>query len=1207
MKARFIVTGRGFSRLVIAAAVLFLPVQLIMAQDWFDVNWSGRTEVAIAHPVGTGGEYLTDYQVKINLNSSNFDFSKALDDGSDIRFTASDGTTAIPHWVEDWDQTGESGTVWIKVPVLPPAGLNVMMYYGNPGEEIRERGIVATPPIGLFTKDFRNPIDTIAGSPYDETAKFLAENIVYDEETGHYWMVFANYEDGSVCLLWSDDPTNAQAWNWHTGNPLFAGNAPHIIENNGTWYIFYASGGHIVARTSSSVGGPYSTTVTTLLEDGEVGTWEDARVDEPYVFQRNDGKWVMLYMGDAGGNVEQVSYATADDIMGTYTRFGADPFIAFGSPGTFDAGTVADPWAYEFEGDYYIGYTVSPTIHSPWQTAVATTSDWLTITKLGVILPRGTEYNSFRGAVTRIGDEYVFSYTGGPVSGEYRLCVATQPVYQAPERYSGNGDDVFDFFDGFEKMYLDEAKWNRSKGSEDQTVFDGNYVTMRGIYGTYSRIDGRSSFGRGYINETRGRHANNAAANMIIEYCLATTNESFDLRLTDNYTTVGRYQKYVGSKWGDFGPATDHEWHTYSIHRANPDSAVYKVDNDTALYLGVSGALMHPMLMSYSRVADSVNLFVIDWTRVRKWASGDATATVSTSADILYIWDGSESPSWSTVGNWSGGSVPGSSDHIFIPLGVPFYPETTGDLSIDPQGSLTIAAGASLTVNGTLTTSDKLTIESSVNAGSGSLIVTGTATGQVTYNRFLREGDDTGDKHLLSSPVGGQLIAELIDKYGPKIDSVRSWNEFSGVWDRLQSGEFISGKGYNIYQDDVSDGEYSFTGSIVTTASFTATSPFEDPFSLRGSDPYGNDDPATINWTDGRGYTGSGWVNWGGGGWNLLGNPFTSALKITDSDSDLTNDFLNANIGSFDPSYVAAYIYDGITGQYFYRGMSTGFADPTIPPGNPFSFYNIQAGQGFFVMANDDQAVFSFIPSMQIHRPAISMLKSTQNEDSWPGLQLKVKKGNEESITTVFYNDAMTAGLDPGYDVGKFGSGKEVELYTLLVENDNGVNFARQALPVSGAGKIALPVGVDSEKGGEVVFSAYCVPAILEKFWLEDRLTGTFTDLTTKSYTVTLPAKTYGTGRFYIIASANTPTYVEEKPELPGLRIWVSDDNLIIRGEVSENSRCEIYNLNGSKVTEHRLADGELNIFGLPSHLHGVYFVRVIDGINTKTQKIAIL
>ena len=73
-------------------------------------------------------------------------------------------------------------------------------------------------------------------------------------------------------------------------------------------------------------------------------------------------------------------------------------------------------------------------------------------------------------------------------------------------------------------------------------------------------------------------------------------------------------------------------------------------------------------------------------------------------------------------------------------------------------------------------------------------------------------------------------------------------------------------------------------------------------------------------------------------------------------------------------------------------------------------------------------------------------------------------------------------------------------------------------------------MGIDSEKGGEVTFSAFTVPLENYKFWLEDRTAGTFTNLNTNTYTVTLPANTYGTGRFFIIASTNTPTGIE-KPQ----------------------------------------------------------------------------
>src|SRR5690606_26103445 len=141
-----------------------------------------------------------------------------------------------------------------------------------------------------------------------------------------------------------------------------------------------------------------------------------------------------------------------------------------------------------------------------------------------------------------------------------------------------------------------------------------------------------------------------------------------------------------------------------------------------------------------------------------------------------------------------------------------------------------------------------------------------------------------------------------------------------------------------------------------------------------------------------------------------------------------------------------------------------------------------------------------------------------------------------------------------------------------------------QALPLTGADKLAVPVGIDSEKGGEVTFSAVTIPIGNNRFWLEDRLTGIFTELGTKSYTVTIPEKTYGTGRFFILASANTPTGVRpDDAEDPGIRIWTSHRKVIIKGEVGSDAYCELYNLDGKKMMKRLLADDELNTVELPA------------------------
>ena len=240
---------------------------------------------------------LTDFQVKIILDDAG-PWSTAATDGSDIIITASDGVTEIPYWFEAWAH-GDSAWIWVRVPSILATDNNastpeatVYMYYGS--SSIPAPEMVATPPAGPFTKHAGNPgVINGVGAP-GASENILPENIVYDPVTQKYWMVLSDQTGGPyVGLVYSDDPTNPDAWYWSgypiTGNPLAI--APHLIEYNGTWYIFYgdrsvAAPYPISVASSSSVSGPY-TKVGEVLQAGASGSWEDARVDEPYVFQRS--------------------------------------------------------------------------------------------------------------------------------------------------------------------------------------------------------------------------------------------------------------------------------------------------------------------------------------------------------------------------------------------------------------------------------------------------------------------------------------------------------------------------------------------------------------------------------------------------------------------------------------------------------------------------------------------------------------------------------------------------------------------------------------------------------------------------------------------------------------------------------------------------------------------------------------------------------
>ena len=275
----------------------------------------------------------------------------------DIRLTSSDGTTLIPFWIESWVYP-TSATIWVKVPSIPISGTTVYVYYGNGSPTIPSSDPVETPPIGPFARAAGNPV-----VPSGATGtSLLAENIVFDPVTGHYWLCLANYSQSAISLCYSDTPTDPASWIW-SGNVIttftsFYSGAPHLLLFEGTWYLFYADRPNIEVATATDVAGPYSIVTNPVLQpSGPSPAWDNFRVDEPYVFQRNDGKWILIYMGDAGSVTEQIGYAVADNILGPYTPYSGNPCLTFGEVGSYDAGTVADAWVYEYHGVYYIGYT----------------------------------------------------------------------------------------------------------------------------------------------------------------------------------------------------------------------------------------------------------------------------------------------------------------------------------------------------------------------------------------------------------------------------------------------------------------------------------------------------------------------------------------------------------------------------------------------------------------------------------------------------------------------------------------------------------------------------------------------------------------------------------------------------------------------------------------------------------------------------------
>lgn len=111
----------------LSITIFLFGIKANAQSSWNSQDWGYRRAITVSNSTGN---LLTNFQIKVTLNNS-FDFNRCKMDGSDIRFTSDDSQTLIPYWIEEWNPTGTSATIWVKVPSVPTSGTQIFMYYQN--------------------------------------------------------------------------------------------------------------------------------------------------------------------------------------------------------------------------------------------------------------------------------------------------------------------------------------------------------------------------------------------------------------------------------------------------------------------------------------------------------------------------------------------------------------------------------------------------------------------------------------------------------------------------------------------------------------------------------------------------------------------------------------------------------------------------------------------------------------------------------------------------------------------------------------------------------------------------------------------------------------------------------------------------------------------------------------------------------------------
>ena len=491
----------------------------------------------------------------------------------------------------------------------------------------------------------------------------------------------------------------------------------------------------------------------------------------------------------------------------------------------------------------------------------------------------------------------------------------------------------------------------------------------------------------------------------------------------------------------------------------------------------------------------------------------------------INLFKGTTDSDWATGVNWSSTAAPTSLENVTL-------------LSDSP--ALVIGGATNATINNlSVDASSSLTI----NSG-GSLIVDGTSSGNVTYNRNLA----TTNWYLVSSPFAGETMTSiranntLADGSGdgrigfaPYDDSQAlgsKWTYFTNT----SNDALVNGKGYSAKL--ASSGDISFTGTINTTDVSVA-------------------------------------VSNAGTGFNLIGNPYTSHLTsatfLTDNSANLVSQTLWVWNGS---------IYETkVTGDSF-----------VLAP-----------AQGFFVRSSNGTNI-NIAESYQASTGG-TFQKSSKTE-----VKLIMNDGSNNRFVKMYYLDNATKGFDNGFDGETFGGiVNTVDVFTNLIENNDGKKFQVQSLPIAEMETIIVPVGVKADAGKEITFTAEAINLPRDtKVFLEDRFTNTITrlDEANTSYKVTLNDALNGTGRFFLHTKASGVLSTDEVL-LQNTNVYATSNNTLrIVGLLSGNADLKMYNILGKQVLNTSFTANGAKEIALPRLASGVYIVQLATDSSKLSKKI---
>ena len=579
-----------------------------------------------------------------------------------------------------------------------------------------------------------------------------------------------------------------------------------------------------------------------------------------------------------------------------------------------------------------------------------------------------------------------------------------------------------------------------------------------------------------------------------------------------------------------------------------------------------------------------IEVYIDDDDQKFEWEDITLTGT-----PFYNVWQGTNIDLVTDTAKWSKGSQPTAASNVWIPntkhLKLTDDQEyntvnarATSQLTIEKTGSLkTVGDFTKIAGTGTVTLNSDATEFASI-------VVGGTATGNITYNRWVNKtGPFEGNNwDFVGSPVKNQRIDNFVSANSgvlPNSGDIYGIAKYFNEWD---SWEWYTDS--NIGDDIFNTGESYYTSTIVTGDASGATLAFT------GEIPTGTQTKEIIN---------NNGTNTIGRRWEMVANPYASYIHGNPASGDAVNNFVKVNLdlNLLEPSFGAIYAWNGTGGYTIYNLSQINTA--TIAP-----------GQGFWIAARQGTPQqLQFTPAMQTVEGGDDFISGAPILLNYM-LNLKLYHGTTEKAKTSFYfQQGLTDGLDTGYDAGALEQTQAIS--SRLTENDQGYNMSINAMSIETVYNQSIPLVINQQEGQpfRVSISENTIPEEVNVY-LEDVLNGTLTSLKDQDFELSAQSDLSEDGRFYIRFTTESLAINDVlSPSNVTVFKLNTDAFVTITGLSPEMGKttATLYNMLGMKVREKALnntaATQQISTQGLAS---GVYIINLKAGEQAVSKKIII-